>query len=271
MIKFPICIVIYLTDYCNLKCKHCFLTQINNINKNMIDFKKIKEMLLLFKKNNVFMIAFTGGDPMLHPEIFDILKYTSDLGMLPLLGISGTGVEHDTCKRIFESGVRCVQLGLNGSNDKINDYYRGKGNFYEVSNTIRNLKVNNINVNLAFCIDKNNLFDLKNMLDLAQGLGAYKVKIEFWNCLGNSYEQNTKELNDEDKAYVSDICNKYMKENNKLNWIQYPKHSTQLTEIHSNALVIMPNGDVKNNEMGRTLGNIYENSILDILEENNNE
>ena len=137
MIKFPVCVVIYLTDYCKLKCKHCFLTQTSQLNKNMIEFNKLKKLLRTFKENNVFMIAFTGGDPMLHPEIFDILNYTRDLGMLPLLGISGTDISYDIAKKIYESGVRCVQVGLNGSNAKLNDYYRGNGSFTKNSNKIK--------------------------------------------------------------------------------------------------------------------------------------
>lgn len=76
MSKLPTCVVVYLTDYCKLKCKHCFLSQNNCINKNMIDFAIIKKLLLTFKENNVFMVAFTGGDPMLHPQIFEILSLT---------------------------------------------------------------------------------------------------------------------------------------------------------------------------------------------------
>ncbi len=265
MIKFPVCVVIYLTDYCKLKCKHCFLTQTSQLNKNMIEFNKLKKLLLTFKENNVFMIAFTGGDPMLHPEIFEILNYTRNLGMLPLLGISGTDISYDIAKKIYESGVRCVQVGLNGSNAKLNDYYRGKGNFEEVMSSVNNLKKANINVNLAFCLDRHNLFDLKNMLELANSLNIYKVKIEFWNCLNNSNNEN--ELSDDEKNDVREICCEFMNLNNKENWIQYPKATTNLVKIHSNALIIMSNGDVKKHEMGETLGNIYLKDIKDILEE----
>ena len=266
MSKFPICVVIYLTDYCKLRCKHCFLTQTNNINKNMIDFDKIKELLDQLKKHNVFMVAFTGGDPMLHPKIFDILRYTSDLGMLPLLGISGINVSFDMCKKIYECGVRCVQIGLNGSNEQINDLYRGKGNFFEVMSTIENLKQNSLNVNLAFCIDKYNLFDLKNMLNLANALGIYKVKIEFWNCINYNKKTKENELCDLEKQKVRNICKEYMLKNNKNDWIQYPKSSTQLNKIHSNALIVMPNGDVKKNEMDKSIGNINEKNFFDIVE-----
>lgn len=266
MSKLPTCVVVYLTDYCKLKCKHCFLSQNNCINKNMIDFGIIKKLLLTFKENNVFMVAFTGGDPMLHPQIFEILSLTKKMNMLPLLGISGNNITDNFGELIFKNGVRCVQIGLNGSNEILNDSYRGKGNFLEVINAVNILKRNNVNVNLAFCLDKNNVSDLENMLILAKKLNIYKVKIEFWNCTKPSIYNKNNELNFNEKENVRIICDSYMDKNNKFGWIQYPKSSSALSNIHKNSLVVMANGDVKNNEMGKTLGNIYKNDILNIME-----
>lgn len=269
MVKFPMCVVVYLTDYCNLKCRHCFLTQTNNLNKNMLDTNKLKELLKLFKDNNVFMIAYSGGDAMLHKDLFEILNYTSDLGMLPLLGISGPNVSLTYAKKIYDSGVRCVQIGLNGSDEKTNSYYRGKGNFSKALKSFHNLKDNNVNVNLAFCLDKHNLFDLENMLNLANSIDAYKIKIEFWCCVNNS--NNSNELTEAEKDKVRKTCDEYMLNLNKKDWIQYPKSSSHLTKIHTNALIIMSNGDIKRSEMGEVLGNIYKDSILNILEVKKNE
>lgn len=267
MSKFPICVVIYLTDYCNTRCKHCFLTQTDSFNKNIIDFNILKELLITLKNNNVFMIAYTGGDPMLHPQILEILKLTSELGMLPLLGISGTNMNDEMSKKIYESGVRCVQLGLNGSTAKLNDLYRGKGNYKEILNTIKHLQSNNINVNIAFCLDKNNLFDLENMLTMAYKKKIYKVKIEFWNCINPSDERRKKELSRDERKTVGKICEDYMIKIKQNDWIQYPKSNKKLSNIHSKAIIIMPNGDVKNNEMSESLGNIYKEDIGKIMED----
>ena len=258
--RFPVCVVVYLTDFCSLKCKHCFLTQTNCLNKNKIDYLILKDTIKTLKNNNVFMIAFTGGDPLLYPELFNILDYTSELGMMPLLGISGINVTKDISKRIYKSGVRCVQIGLNGSNRDVNDFYRGHGSFDNSMDSIKNLQDANVNVNLSFCLDKNNLFDLKNMLDFAYKNNIYKVKIEFWNELNSANNKLTK-LDKEDKQHVIDTCELFMNINNNNDWIQYPKISSNLGKIHSKALIIMPNGDVKSTETGVSLGNIYKENI----------
>lgn len=263
MNKFPICVVIYLTDYCTLKCKHCFLTQNNSLNKNMIEYSILKKVLDDLKENNVYMIAYTGGDPMVHPDIFEILNYTSKLDMLPLLGISGIGITNEKAEMIYNSGVRCVQIGLNGSRRSLNDKYRGYGVFDKIKKSISVLQKNGLNVNLSYCLNKSNYNDLSNMLYFSDLINAYKVKIEFWKSMDNIKEN---ELNEKEMLSAYNICADYMNRNNKSDWIQCPKSQSNLSKIHKSAIVIMPNGDVKRNELSETLGNIYINNIIDIIQ-----
>ena len=262
MNEFPICVVVYLTNYCYLKCKHCFLNQLNELNKNNIDYNAMINTLEELKRNNVFMIAYTGGDPLLHPNIFQILKATSDLGMMPLLGISGYNLTGDIAKKIYQTGVRCVQIGLNGSCCEINDKYRGINSFTEAEKAIKLLQKNNINVNLSFCLDKDNYNDLEEMLNFSLIKGIYKVKIEFWESLK---EKSFKSLNTEEKTKIYDKCIEFMKKNNLEDWIQCPKVKSNLNKIRKNAILIMPNGDVKNTEIENKIGNINDESITDIV------
>lgn len=262
MNNLPICIVVYLTNYCELECNHCFFVQQKCLNTKTICFSKIKEILQIFKDNNVYMVAYTGGDPLLHPDIFKILNLTSKLNMLPLLGISGIDVELKTAQKIYDSGVRCVQIGLNGSNKNINDKYRGKGSFDKIKKSILLLQDCGLNVNLAFCLDKNNYKDLNNMLELSNVINAYKVKIEFWKSTSG---HNDKELCKKDMINIYDNCEKYMAKNKKNNWIQCPNYKSELSKIHNSAIVIMPNGEIKNNELSRSLGNIHKDKLIDVI------
>ena len=268
MNKFPLCVIIYLTDFCPLQCKHCFLVQNDCINKHKIDFDCLRKTLEELRENNVYMIAFTGGDPLLHPDLYQILKYTSNLDMLPLLGISGIGINQENAMNIYNSGVRCVQIGFNGSYSDLNDEYRGSGTFKQLKMAVLTLQNNGLNVNLSFCLDKNNYRDLNNMLDFSNKLNAYKVKIEFWKSMSNSTEN---ELSQTEMINVYNNCVKYMDKFNKKDWIQCPKCHSDLVQIHHSAIVIMPNGDIKYNEVSPALGNIYHESITDIINRNGDE
>lgn len=262
MSDFPICVVVYLTNHCYLKCNHCFLSQLKELNKNNIEYNVMIKTLEELKNNNVFMIAYTGGDPLLHPNIFEILQATTDLGMMPLLGISGYNLTEDTAKRIYQTGVRCVQIGLNGSCSEVNDKYRGENSFGEVVSAIKILQKNNINVNLSFCIDKDNYNNLEEMLNFSLTNNIYKVKIEFWR---NLKKNSNKVLNLDEKTKIYETCINFMKKNNLNDWIQCPREKSNLNKIRNNAIVIMSNGDVKSTEIENKLGNINDESIEEIL------
>lgn len=262
MNNFPICVVVYLTNHCYLNCPHCFLKQLGELNKNSINSECMKNTLKELRNNNVFMIAYTGGDPLLHPDIFEILRYTYDLGMMPLLGISGMNVTEEIADKIYESGVRCVQIGLNGSTSQINDKYRGVNSFKQAMKAIKELQKAQVNVNISFCLDKDNYRDLDQMLLLAINNGIYKVKIEFWESLR---DDKTKELTSDQRMLVYNKCEEFMSRNSLNDWIQCPKKQSSLNTIRKKAVMIMPNGDVKNTELSEKIGNINEESITSII------
>ena len=146
---------------------------------------------------------------------------------------------------------------------RLNDLYRGLNSFDEANNSIKLLQQSNLNVNISFCLDKDNYKDLDNMLKFCHENNIYKVKIEFWEDLK---ENNGKCIGEQEKEDIYNKCFNFMKEHDLIDWIQCPKKKSNLNTIRKNALVIMANGDVKYSEMGTKLGNINEESIVDIIE-----
>ncbi|SHK29901.1 radical SAM protein [Paramaledivibacter caminithermalis] len=152
----PISAIVYLTHKCSLECKHCFLTDSGKLNKNELSYKSMITVLDDFMNNKVCMVAYTGGDPLLHTRLFDILNETKKRGMLPLLGLSGIGVTKEIAEKIYNSGVRCVQVSLDGSNEKINSLFRGKNVFDDIINSIKLVNKAPFN-NIAWLLPINNI------------------------------------------------------------------------------------------------------------------
>lgn len=180
----PLSSIIYLTNNCELDCTHCF---VKNKSKTInLEYNKLVEVLEDFHSNNVYMVAFTGGDPHLYPNLIDILNKTYDLGMLPLLGISGIGIDEDFIYKLSLCNLGCIQISIDGSNDEINSLIRGKGTFDKIINNINLMNKYNIRVNIATCIHKDNFNDYKNILNLFKELGAYNIKLQFFKKLNST-------------------------------------------------------------------------------------
>lgn len=82
-------VYIHLTYKCNLKCQYCY--QRENLNTEYdIPFKKWKTVLDKFKVEGVSKVIFTGGEPLIYKEVFEIVKYAKTLGFFVDLLTNGT-------------------------------------------------------------------------------------------------------------------------------------------------------------------------------------
>jgi len=71
-----------VTDVCNLKCEGCYRSTISG-HKPLED---VKEELRFFKRwRNPDNVSIAGGEPLLHPQIYEIIAYIDELGMKPIV------------------------------------------------------------------------------------------------------------------------------------------------------------------------------------------
>lgn len=263
--KVPYGFIVYLTNHCYLKCKHCIWVQNGRINTEYIEYETMKNVIDIMAKNKVYLVAYTGGDPLIHPDIFKILKYTRERGMLPLLGISGLDITEEIANKIYECGVRCVQVSIDDVNKKYNDYLRGKGCLEKVDKSIDILKAQKIYVNLAVCMNKNNQNNLNEILNYAYKKGIYELKIQFWEKINPKYNiPYLEELSKEEKVDIVNKIKVFEKKIGRENWISIPMIEDEVMPF-SRAMIIDTNGDVKHNEHSEAIGNIYSTNMENIF------
>ncbi len=176
---------------------------------------------------------------------------------MPLLGISGVGVTDEIAKKIYNSGVRCVQVSLDGSNEEINSAFRGSGVFDKVCESIIILQKNGIKTNLAVCLNNKNYEDYKSIIKFAYDRNIYKMKIAFWNDLNGCKVFQC--LNKEQKKEVINYCKQFESEKNLDEWILCLEEAKELVKLHNKALVVEADGSIRSSEHGDVIGSIYSN------------
>ncbi|MBP7795751.1 MAG: radical SAM protein [Elusimicrobiales bacterium] len=75
-------VVIEITNRCNMKCLMC---GVNKNNQSTLDYIEIKKVIDDTKKSGIKNIRFTGGEPLLHPDILKILHYSKKNGFYVIL------------------------------------------------------------------------------------------------------------------------------------------------------------------------------------------
>ncbi|WP_406657313.1 radical SAM protein [Methanolobus sp. ZRKC2] len=127
--------IIEINDSCNLNCPICFA---DSKNSYALSFEKVKEMIDLYfeceKEPEVLQIS--GGEPTLHPDILDILKYMGQKNILyPVLNTNGlmladVGFAENIASTIDDDdsgiGKPVIYLQFDGFDDNIYTTLRGK-------------------------------------------------------------------------------------------------------------------------------------------------
>ena len=162
----------HITNKCNLRCKHCYQDDYTSHDElSFEDFKLVADKIFktLHAWNKLGDFSITGGEPFLHSHIFDILDYINsscDVSRLDIL-TNGMFISEDIIQRLKQfNKLRYVQISLDGASSKVHDEVRGNGSFDKAMKGIRLLVENNIEVRIMFTLQRSNMFDVSNIIDL---------------------------------------------------------------------------------------------------------
>jgi SynChlorMet cassette radical SAM/SPASM protein ScmF len=174
------CIYFYLTEGCNLKCRHCWIEpkyQDENHSYPAVELDLFRSIIRQAKPLGLSSVKLTGGEPLLHPQIHDILDLirTENLG----LTVETNGVlctpelakEMATCKNSF------VAVSLDGAKAETHEWMRGvEGCFEDALQGIRNLVKAEFRPQIIMSIMRHNKDQMEALVHLAESLGAGSVK-----------------------------------------------------------------------------------------------
>jgi pyruvate-formate lyase-activating enzyme len=92
-----------VTDRCNIYCRGCYRVNGKSGHKSLEEIKQ--EVDLLKEWRNCDNISIAGGEPLLHPEIVNIVAYIHDQGMKPLILTNGVALTRDLMVELKNAGA----------------------------------------------------------------------------------------------------------------------------------------------------------------------
>jgi hypothetical protein len=91
-----------VTDACNLACEGCYRPHHDN-HKSL---EEIAEELAVFKRHRKSdCMSLAGGDPLVHPQIVEIVRMVREGGWKPIVNTNGLALGHKLLVRLKEAGV----------------------------------------------------------------------------------------------------------------------------------------------------------------------
>jgi SynChlorMet cassette radical SAM/SPASM protein ScmF/SynChlorMet cassette radical SAM/SPASM protein ScmE len=170
----------YLTAGCNLRCRHCWIEPEHSASGKEfpeLDVELFRSILDQAQPLGLAGIKLTGGEPLLHSRIGDILDEVGKRGLR--LGLETNGV---LCTpEIAEALKACrdlfVSVSLDGTDAETHDWMRAtRGSFEGALAGIRNLVGVGLSPQIIMSVGQRNRDQLGALVKLAESIGAGSVK-----------------------------------------------------------------------------------------------
>ncbi len=171
---------LYLTEGCNLACRHCWLApklDVDGTKFPTLPVDRLDGILAEAKPLGLSGVKLTGGEPLLHPEITKILEITrrEELGLT--IETNGVLCTPDLAAEIEKSEKRFVSVSIDGTDTETHEAVRGiKGSFEDACRGVRNLVAANTSPQIIMSVMRSNAHQVDDAVRMAEDLGASSVK-----------------------------------------------------------------------------------------------
>ncbi len=151
---------------CNLTCKHCYTTSANIDFPNELSTDTIYEVMDDLKDFKVPVLILSGGEPLLHPDIFKISQRAKDMGFYVALSSNGTLITEDNIQQIADIGYQYVGVSLDGIGATHDAFRQQVGSFDASIKGIQLCREQGIKAGIRYTLTQDNVHDFPAMLQL---------------------------------------------------------------------------------------------------------
>ena len=149
-------VIMNITKRCNLKCIHCYAGSNDNQPSGEMSTDEIMRIIDDLAGFSCPVVLFSGGEPLLHPDIVKLAGYAVDSGMRAVISTNGTLITSELAHELANVGLSYIGISLDGVGET-HDRFRGvTGSFDSALRGLRNANEQGIKTGIRFTITKRN-------------------------------------------------------------------------------------------------------------------
>ena len=164
-----------VTMACNLRCIHCYASADNRPAENELTTEEGFRLLEDLAQFGCPVVLFSGGEPLVRPDIFDLIAYAVRLGLRAVLSTNGTLIDHALAKELKKLGLSYVGISLDGIGEVHDRFRASKGCFEKVIQAIENCQREGLKVGLRFTINKFNAEEIPKVFDFVEEMKIPRI------------------------------------------------------------------------------------------------
>ncbi len=169
---------------CNLTCKHCYTTSADINFPGELTTSEIYTVMDELKAFKVPVLILSGGEPLLHPDIFDISARAQSMGFYVALSSNGTLITQKNISQIAEIDYQYVGVSLDGIGATHDKFRQKKGSFADSLTGIGLCRDHGIKAGIRFTLTQDNVEDFPAMLQLMDDQDVDKFYLSHLNYAG---------------------------------------------------------------------------------------
>ncbi len=184
--------VFEVTTRCNHDCQHCYNAWKNPVDYPLGELPTDATLAMLGKmleETGASLVSLSGGEPMLRPDIFDIVDFLVERGITINLITNGGLLSDEAIAGLVPEKISIFELPLLSSEREIHDRMSGsQGAFDKVTAAAAELKLQGQRVVTVFVATRLNIATLKETVELAVALGVDGIMFNRFNPGGRGRE-----------------------------------------------------------------------------------
>ncbi len=194
-----------VTRRCNLKCVHCYAHAKDEEFAGELTTAEGKGVLDDLARFGSPVVLFSGGEPLVRPDLIELADYAVQKGMRAVISTNGTLITPRVASELKKVGLSYVGISLDGL-DEVNDRFRGvKGAFRKAMDGILACQDAGIKVGLRFTMNRLNAGEIPGIFDLLEKYEIPRVCFYHLVYAGRGSELMKEDLSHEETRAAVDL------------------------------------------------------------------
>ena len=192
-----------VTPSCNLDCSHCYAAHVGR--QRVLSTDEAKRVIDDLASYEVPVLLFSGGEPFMRPDIFDLSRYAKGRGLRVTFSTNGTLIDDARANALAELGAGYVGISIDGT-EKIHDRFRRRAGAYQASlAAIRRLLARGVKVGLRVTMTRDNVASIPQIFEMMRSEGIPRICLYHLVYTGRGREIAASDLSHEESRAALDV------------------------------------------------------------------
>lgn len=177
----PFTVAWEVTRACALACVHCRATAQPKPDPRQLTHEEATRVIDQVREAGNPILIFTGGDPLMRRDVYDLMAYAVHKGLRTALTPSATAlVTPKSLARVREAGVSRIAVSLDGPTAEVHDRFRGfEGTFERTLRIMEYVREAGLTLQINTTVCRYNVTALDEMVEIVERAGAVQWSVFF--------------------------------------------------------------------------------------------